>query len=215
MKTIHALLFAAMFSCQIKTQNSSANIYFTGQVGYEYTYESTKLNPDSLAKTKFSKSLFRFDSRDYQSQFIGKDTFSYSYSGETNHCLSETNHQKNYECEDYGPATDSILYYQIYGTDEKVLGHPCFTIEWQGKYFWNKYWVASDLRIAPGTYEKHLAYNWQFYGKKTGGGVILKLEHRFKNYTMHGIATSIETGGKKFRALEMEPSVFDQFCKKP
>lgn len=68
--------------------------YFTGIIKYKYTYESNVLNADSLKRIKPNKSLFRYDNNDYQSQFIGKDTLTYFYSGKLNKCLSETNSKK-------------------------------------------------------------------------------------------------------------------------
>jgi hypothetical protein len=186
--------------------------YFTGEIAYDYSYESHVLNVDSLVKLKPYRSNFRYDLGNYQSQFIDKDTFTYFYSGSLNKCVSETNSQKNYECEDYSTATDSILSFKVYDTDEKVLGYKCRILEYQSKIFRNKYYVSTDLKIAPATYQKHLAYNWKFYGEQTGGGLILKLEHRFKNYVMKGIASGIVQQQQNYKALQVDEAVFNKAC---
>lgn len=209
MKLLIILLFSIILfspSCVEKQK------YFIGQIEYKYSYEGVQLNVDSLTALKPDKSIFRYDINNYQSQFIGQDTFTYFYSGTLNKCISETNSKRDYECEDYSIPTDSIISFNIYDTDEKVLGHHCKILEYQSKRFWNRYFVSTDLKIAPGTYEKHLAYNWKFYGEKADGGLILKSEHRFKNYTMRGIATSLNQQYKYFNALLLDEKTISTIC---
>jgi len=201
-----AVVMLLFFSC------SNQPHYFTGEIKYQYTYESSTLNIDSLIKNKPHESIFRYDTLNYQSQFIGTDTVIYYYSGKSNKCVSQTNSRKNFECEDYGIATDSIISFKIYDTDETVLGHRCNIIEWQGKYFYNKFYVATDLNISPATYKNHLAYNWKFYGEKAEGGLILKSEHRFKNYTMKGVAVSVNKEPNNFNALEIGNEFLEKIC---
>jgi hypothetical protein len=88
--------------------------YFTGEVVYSYAYESNILNTDSLAKERPVKGIFRYDLNNYQSQFQGKDTFTYYYSGSLNKCLSQSGSSENFECEDYGINTDSVVSWKIY-----------------------------------------------------------------------------------------------------
>ena len=186
--------------------------YFTGTIEYAYTYSSDSLNADSLAKTRPSKSLLRYDTLNYQSKFIGVDTIVYYYSGRFNKSLSETGHLKNYECEDYGVFTDSVISYKLIDTDEKILGYSCKILEIQKKNSWLRYYVSNDLKIAPATYRQHKSYNWDIYGDKASGGLILRSEHRFKYFTMKGIATAIEAGPAGFKALEIDEKLFSQFC---
>lgn len=186
--------------------------YFVGQIEYSYSYESIQLNTDSLTALKPYKGIFRYDINNYQSQFIGQDIFTYCYASTLNICVSETNSKKDYECEDYGIPTDSIISFNVYDTDEKVMGHHCKIVEYQSKRFWNRYFVSTDLKIAPGTYQKHLAYNWKFYGEKADGGLILKLEHRFKNYTMRGFATSVNQQNKNYIALQLNEKTISAIC---
>lgn len=187
--------------------------YFTGIVEYKYSYESNTLNADSLSQHKPYKSVFHYDTLNYQSRFIGADTMTYYYSGQSGKCIGQTNSEMKFECEDYRIATDSILSFKVSETNEKIMGHNCSTIEWQGKYFYNIFYVSTDFKIAPGTYRNHHSYNWKFYGDKTGGGLILKSEHRFKNYTMKGIAVNIKEETKDFKALGIGNEVFDVNCK--
>lgn len=189
------------------------NKYFTGTVEYTYTYSSDSLNADSLARIRPSKSDFRYDENNYQSRFIAKDTETYYYSGITNKCPGKINSEANYSCEDYSTATDSIVSWKIYDTGEKALGYDCRILEIQKGNSWVKYHVAKDLAIAPATYQKHKSYNWDFYGEKAGGDLILKSEHRFKRFTMKGMATAISVKKEKFRALEINDSLFAKICK--
>lgn len=187
--------------------------YFTGTIEYAYTYSSNILNADSLTKERPSKGIFRYDENNYQSQFINTDTITYYYSGSLNKCIAEAGSIKKYECEDYGVMTDSVLTVKEYATEEKVLGHSCRILELQKKNSLVKYYVSTDLRIAPATYKLHKSYNWDVYGTKANGGLILKLEHQFKVFTMRGIAGEIKEGHQKFKALEINESLFTEICK--
>lgn len=187
--------------------------YFMGTIEYQYTYESSTLNADSLTKYKPFKSEFRYDYLNYQSRFFGVDTITYYYSGKLGKCISQINDEEIFQCEDYRIQTDSIISFKVYETEEKIMGYNCRIIEWQGKYFYNIFYVSTDLKIATGTYKDHLSYNWKFYGEKTGGGLILKSEHRFKNYTMKGIVVNIKGEDDYFKALIVDNKNFEINCK--
>lgn len=210
MKHLYIFLFSVILlnaSCIQKQQ------YFNGQIEYKYTYEGDSINIDSLTRLKPHKSIFLFDNNNYQSKFIGQDSFTYYYNGTLNKCITETNSNKDYACEDYGIPTDSIISFKTYDTDEKVLGFQCKIIEFQAKRFWNKYFVSTDLIIAPGTYNKHVSYNWKYCNEKTGGGLILKSEHRFKNYTMKGVITAINQHDNNFHAVPFDEKTISAICK--
>jgi hypothetical protein len=187
--------------------------YFTGTIEYAYTYTSYILNTDSLTKVRPAKGNFRYDKKNYQSKFINTDTITYYYSGHLNKCITEAGSTKKYECEDYSLMTDSVLAVKEFATEEKVLGRTCRILELQKKNSVVKYYISTDLRIAPATYKLHKSYNWDVFGEKSNGGLILKLEHRFKSFTMSGIAIEIIEGHKKFNALEIHESLFAEICK--
>ena len=204
------LIYAVLFVLSCKTPG---NKYFTGIIEYAYTYTSDSLNADSLAKTRPSLGVIRYDTLNYQSIFIGADTNINYYSGVLNKCLSQTNHFGNYECQDYGAFTDSIISFRIIDTDEKILGYSCKILEVQKKNSWLQYYFSTDLKVAPATYNKHISYNWDLYGEKADGGLILRSEHRLKYFTLKGIATSISQSDHNFKALEIEENLFSRFCK--
>jgi len=187
--------------------------YFNGTIEYAYSYSSDSLNVDSLIAARPVKGSFRYDEYNYQSRFINTDTFTYYYSGRLNKCIAEAGNTKKYECEDYSLMTDSVLAVKEYLTEEKVLGYSCRILELQKKNSVVKYYISTDLKIAPATYKLHKSYNWDVYGEKSEGGLILKLEHRFKSFTMSGIATGISVRKDNFNALEINDSLFSQICK--
>lgn len=207
-----SIIFIAIFFVAACKIDPGPN-YFTGTIEYTYTYTSDSLNTDSLAKARPSKSILRYDTLNYQSEFIGTDTNTYYYSAHHNKCLSETNTLKNYECEDYGAFTDSVISYKILDTDEKIMGYTCKILEVQKKNSWLQYYVSNELRIAPATYQKHVSYNWDFYGEKASGRLILRSQHHFKYFTMKAIATAINQSDYNFKALEIDEKLFSQFCK--
>ena len=95
--------------------------YFAGEVVYTYTYESSILNTDSLIKERPAKGILRYDLENYQNKFIGKDTFTYYYSGSLNKCLSQNGSSKKYECEEYGINTDSVISWNVYPAGEMIF----------------------------------------------------------------------------------------------
>lgn len=191
-----------------------AEKYFTGTIEYTYTYSSDSLNGDSLSKLRPGKSDFRYDLYNYQSRFITRDTETYYYSGKLNKCLSARNNLKHYSCEDYSLVTDSVLSWKIYDTDELVLGQQCRILEMQKGNSWVRYYVSKKLKIAPATYRNHQSYNWDFYGEKAEGGLILKSEHRFKKFIMTGVAARIKKMKNNFVALELDEKLFAEICNK-
>ncbi len=192
--------------------NSKKEEYFSGEVVYSYTYESSILNTDSLAKERPAKGIFRYDLNNYQSQFLGKDTFTYYYSGSLNKALSQAGSSQHYACEDYGKATDSVISWKIYPANEQVLGQNCDILELQKKTSFVQYYVSREEKKAPATYQKHKAYNWDIYGEKAKGGLILKMEHRFAVFTMKGIATELKKQDAKFKALEIDEKKMIELC---
>ncbi len=209
---ISCLIIPLIFFISCRGNNEKPKNYFIGQIEYSYNYSSDFFNIDSLKLIKPWKSEFRYDLKNYQSKFIGKDTIAYYYSGNLNKCLSMANGVLDSLCEDYGIATDSIISFKVYDTNEKILGYECKIIEFQSKLFWNRYYVSKDLILAPATYNRHISYNWSFYGEKTQGGLILKLEHRFKKYTMYGIASGIKPFSHEEGALQINEKLFDDMC---
>ena len=207
-KLFFLILIVGIAGCK-----NSGNNYFTGIVEYAYTYASDSLNADSIAKARPAKGILRYDTLNYQSVFIGADTQSYFYSGIYNKVLYTTGATGNYECEDYGLFTDSVVSFKLYDTNEKILGYSCKILEIQKKNSWLQYYVSNELRIAPSTYNKHISYNWDFYGDKANGGLILKSEHRLKYFTLKGIATHLSSRDDSFKAFEIDNDLFSRHCK--
>lgn len=187
--------------------------FFTGTLEYAYTYTSETMNADSLAAVRPSKGVFRYDTSGYQSRFTGKDTLTFHYSGRHNKAIMESGNGRDRTCEDYSLLTDSVLSVKTSDTEEKILGHSCRVVEIQKKNSKVIYYYATDLQMAPLTYQHHRAYNWDVYGEAARGGMVLKLEHRFPGFTMKGTATAIQTGTGSFRALEISPGLFDSLCR--
>lgn len=200
--------------CWTGCQNGKTNNYFTGTVDYTYSYSSDSLNADSLAKGRPSKSVFSYDTTGYQSVFSGRDTMKYYYSGKRNRCVSLNSSGGEMQCEDYSVLTDSVLSVRLYDTDEKILGYACKVLEMQKKNSWVKYYVSKELRIAPATYLLHRSYNWDTYGIQADGGLILKLEHRFRYFTMAGIATTVTQMPGNYQALELPEKEWEKICGK-
>jgi len=205
---ITVLVVVLVSACRVPEKQ-----YFSGTIEYKYSYTSDSLDVDSIAALRPIKGYFRYDSSAYQSRFINKDTTTYYYSGRLNRCISATNSTGEYACDDYGQVTDSVLSWKVYDTEEKILGYSCKILEMQKAGSWVKYYVSTDLHIAPSTYNKHRSYNWDLYGEKTNGGLILQSEHRFKTFIMKGIVLGVEKKGADFRALEIEEKLFSKFCK--
>jgi len=191
-------------------QQQDTPVFFSGEIEYAYTYGSDSLNLDSLVKTRPSLGFFRYDTTSYQSRFTGPDTVTYYYSGLLNKAVFMSGFDRG--CEDYGTAADSVLSVSTYDTKEKILGYPCKVAELKKSRSSVLYYYTPELVMAPATYTRHRAYNWDRYGKETGGGLVLKLEHRFGVFTMTGTAQKVLTGGKEFQALQIPPDTLAALC---
>lgn len=208
---ISILLTLVICSCSQKTYKEEYP-YFQGEIEYAYSYETESLDLDSLTEIKPSKAVFRYDLFNYQSKYFAKDTTSYFYLSETNSAVSQTNNVFDQSCQDYSIPTDSIIYFNIYETNEEVLKQACKVVEYKSKSMWNQYMVSKEMKISPQTYKNHVAYNWQFYGVEAAGGLILRLEHRFPSYTMKGIATRIKIFYNSETALEISTEKIKNLC---
>ena len=205
-------LFMLNLACNLAEPKKPT--YFTGQIEYTYSYESDVLNIDSLSALKPSKSIFRFDLHNYQSQFFGQDTITYYYLEKINRALSKTNNKLDSVCQDYGVETDSLRSLRVYDGTQTILGYTTQIIEFQGKYFWNRYEVSKKHKISPATYSRHESYNWSVYGSQTEGGLILRSTHDFGRYSMIGQVCSIKVGKGLFHALDIpEGQVYQLYHK--
>jgi hypothetical protein len=204
---INIITFLLIIGCKEKDSN-----YFTGTIVYNYSYQSDKLNTDSLSTQRTRKGFFRYDLTAYQSLFAGKDTQVYYYDGLLNKCVSRQQGTSSYSCEDYSIQTDSVLSWKLYPAAEKILGYDCNVLEMQKGNSWVKYHVAKDLKIAAATYRSHQSYNWDMYGEKASGGLILRSEHRFRDFTMTGYAVEIKQEGNDFKALELSSDSIRIIC---
>jgi len=213
MKTSFFITLTILIACS-GGRNNATQKYFTGTIEYSYTYSSDSLNADSLTAARPATSDFRYDANDYQSRFVGKDTGTYYYSGIRNKCLGKISSEENYSCEDYSAVTDSVISWKIFDTEGKILGQACRILEMQKRNSRVKYYVSREMKLAPATYQKHKSYNWDFYGEKADGGLILKSEHRFRHFTMKGIATVVNiSNDRSFKALEITEELFNEKCK--
>jgi len=97
-KAMKLLTILSLFICFIALQRGTFlknEKYFIGEIKYSYSYETDSLNIDTLKSKKPFKSIFRYDLNNYQSQFIGKDTFTYFYSGVLINALAKPIAKKN------------------------------------------------------------------------------------------------------------------------
>lgn len=211
MTTSWKFLFYLLLLTFLRCRSNEDEKYFTGTVDYSYTYSSDSLNADSLALLRTSAGRFDYDSTGYKSYFTGRDTLTYYYSGKRNRCITQYENGER-QCEDYSQLTDSVLSVRMYDTDEKVLGYTCRVLEIQKGSSLVRYYVSTGLKIAPATYTRHRSYNWDTYGKEADGGLILKMEHIFPRFTMHGIATAVRIMPGSFRAFEIPDSEWAELC---
>ncbi len=207
------LCFVGLSACGIKNIPTQKQL-FLGRVEYDYTYTSALLNTDSLKKVKPHTGIFLYDTGHYESRFYGRDTVVYIYSGNANKAVSQTNGRWDTACEDYSVYTDTATAVRLLETTEKVQGSDCSILEFTGRYFATRYWVSKRFILSPAVYNRHNAYNWRFYAEHSGGGLILKLEHRFKQYTMHGVARKIVSGNDSHSAINKEAQQLLERCGK-
>lgn len=201
-------LFIVLFiSC------GQAPSYFEGKIIYQYSYESETLNADSLAENRTASSEFYYQGARYKNSFIGKTIDRYIFNGDTGFSYHESSQTDTILCEDYRLPTDSVINLQIIPTKEKVLGYATQIIEIVGKFSTTKFWVSTTLKTNPDWYKSHQAYNWHFYLEQADGGIILKVEHIFKHFTMHGIATEVKLMDVPEKIFELQKDKILLDCK--
>lgn len=131
----YLLVLMLFFIAACKEDKKQAAIYFIGEVQYNYSYTSDELNIDSLKEQRAAYAVFRFDTLNYQSQFIGKDTFTYFYSGTLNKTASKSNSKMDKGCEDYSQSTDSILSFKNMILMKKCWAMPAVSWSFNLNYF--------------------------------------------------------------------------------
>ena len=186
--------------------------YFQGEIHYKYSYETETKNLGYIISIRPKTGVFKYDLAHYQSNFYGADTMMYYYSAAANRAAHSKNGAFEVHCQDYSQNPDPLVSYKVYETDEKILGQSCKVIEFQSRSSLNKYWVSKEQFLAPATYKDHLAYNWAFYGQQARGGIILKLEHQFQEFTMKGIATKLVPYKNGERAWDISEKAFRLAC---
>jgi len=179
-----------------------AQDYFTGTIDYKYSYRSDKLDVDSLTEARPRTGRMCFGGACYESKFFGRDTSRHYYDGRTNMAFDLDGNNTVIGCEDYGINRDSVLSYEKYASAEKIQEFACEVLEFQGMYALNRYYVTKALILDPRCYQDHAAYNWAFYTEQTNGGLILRVEHEFPDFTMIGVAEKIRFDDNQLTRLE-------------
>jgi hypothetical protein len=108
--------------------------------------------------------------------------------------------------------TDAILNWKIIDTDEKILGEAVKILEFSTSNIVNRYHYSLKHKVAPFNYDKQLAYSWKFHKELTGGGVLLKVEHIFKKFSITGVATKIETRNVADEEFEIDENRLKRHC---
>ena len=184
-------LLIFIFSCNPKLKNELPPP-FEGRIQYAYTYQSDSLDIDTLKAQRPHSGQMIFKDSMYKSVFVSDDkTETYLYDNATGIAF-EWSAKDSIQCEDYKIPTDSVLRFEIIETDEKILGQEVKILEFDSKYATQRFYFSTKYKVAPHNYDKHEAYNWKFYMEKAKGGVPLKVEHIFKNFTMIGMVTRFE-----------------------
>lgn len=198
-----------LFGCTApESQNS-----FEGIIEYAYSYQGDSVNGDTLDAARATTGKMIYKGSKYKSVFIGKNTESYIYDNDTglaNFISSETD---SIDCEDYTVQNDSILFFQIINTDEKILGEKVKILKFSSVYATHRFYFSLKHKVAPSNYDKHEAYNWKFYKEKADGGVLLKVEHIFKKMKMTGIATKLEARPVSAKEFEIDTSKLKAVCR--
>lgn len=210
--SILLVLLSGITSCQQQKAEQSDG-FFQGELHYHYSYQSDVHNLAYLKSIRPKISVFRFDSNNYQSTFYGADTISYYYNSHKNVAISSKNMIFEPDCQDYSINPEQRLSSKVYDTDELVMGYPCKVIEFETTNGFYRYHVSTEIFLPPPTYQNHLAYNWAFYGKQAKGGIILRMETRFRDFTMIGEITKIGWYRNGQKAWTISEKLLDQACK--
>ncbi len=214
----YLLLFCCIFllSCSQTQQESpktpTTSKYFQGEIHYNYDYASETRNLGYIRSKRPKSGVFKYDLQHYQSNFYGATQRSYYYSGITNHAISSVDGAFDIKCTDYGINPDSLLHFEVHPTDVKIQGQACMIVEYQTVNVYTRYHVSKEVFLAPDVYQKHLAYNWSLYGQQGKGGIILKAEHFFDQFTMIGEVSKIVRYENGESAWDITEEAFQKAC---
>ena len=87
------------------------------------------------------------------------------------------------DCLDYGNNNSNST---IYSKNEikKVKGKDCLIVYQENDYAKSKHYFSKNLKINPDIYLNHKAYQWDELMKNGNGGLVLRSEHSYKDYTL-------------------------------
>ncbi len=120
---IDDLLYAAEFLTLNYEVAYPDSISFYYKVSSETNYDFLRFSINSLLKDEWSGNQVTNWRRAAYYVEAGEKLFKWEYT------------------KDYSVSTDTILSYKEYETNEKILGQKCKIIEWQGKYFYNIFYI--------------------------------------------------------------------------
>lgn len=202
-------IFSLIYSCSMPAPKENT---FEGEIEYAYSYQSDTLNLDTLKAQRPTSGLMVYRDSMYKSVFIGKNTESYVYDNHTGVAFHLTVNSDSIDCEDYTTAGDTVLNWEVKNTDETILGEPVGILEFSTPNATHRFYYSLQHKTAPYNSDKHAAHNWKFYKEKAGGGVLLKTEHIFKDFTMTGIARRIDVREVAAEEFEIDKSKLVDEC---
>ena len=188
------LIFAACSNDKL-TENESAyddSKYFQGKIIYNYEFESTGMDADSLALLRANRSEMLIRGGDYHFTFFGPDTTIYLYKGEEGRCYFQRLPWTGFRCMDYTVWEDTIVKMEKTNVEEVVLNEKCQQLIMNTAFIKTTYNLSKDLFVDANKFEKHASTNLNQMYREGNGGVALKNRYEFPRFTVTETAVEIE-----------------------
>jgi hypothetical protein len=158
--------------------------FFEGTLLYQHSIESKKLSVDSLKKVLPKASLYLYRAEFYKGYVFALDTTVYIYHGGLGICMVKASGDATVYCADYNKKIYEPQKIVVDRKQHNVNGYPCVMITSVFKNYKVRSWYHTGLKHYPEMFSKHKAYGYTKLMKAARGGIFVKSEIVYDNYTM-------------------------------
>ncbi|MDB5256778.1 MAG: hypothetical protein JWM14_1473 [Chitinophagaceae bacterium] len=174
------LLLLVLITCSLQKKKE----YFEGELIFNQTYTSEKLNVDSLMATSPNGAYYLINQRYYKGLAYTDDSAQFVLDGAAGRNFTKTKNDKGFTCEDVTMLNmDAPL---IHRNDkiEVVNGFRCKSFEATVYGRKSVYYYSLDYQFNPMIYSNYQKWNWKQLMEASEGGITIKSIHYSNDYNL-------------------------------
>jgi hypothetical protein len=159
--------------------------YFEGSLTFKNYFKSDRLSEDSLNAANGSIGTYLYKGAFYKGMIFSDDTLVYVYNGKLSKCIFYNSKDRTTYCMDYSvdeserPKRTRVLKQPV-----NIKGHHCTVVETVYKNRVSRSYYTLGLKLDPDVYLTHAAYSYNKLMKLVQGGLLVRSEHFYREYTM-------------------------------